>query len=111
LSQGQTTKVSLHVINTGNRSGAEVVQLYIMPPPSPVNRPKKQLAGFQRVQLQPGERKMVTFELPFTEPAFWYWDENTRQFVCQPGTAKILVGNSSASILLRGELTLKARLL
>ncbi len=108
LGPGEKTGISVAVANTGKHAGAEVVQLYITPPHSPVKRPGKQLAGFQRVELQPGERKTVTFELPFTESAFWYWDEETRRFVCQSGTAKVLIGNSSASLLLAGELTLKA---
>jgi len=108
LRQGEKTKVSLDVINTGKRPGAEVVQLYITPPPSPVKRPVKQLAGFRRVELQPGEKKTVVFELSYSEEAFWYWDEKSERFVLQPGAAKILVGNSSANISLIGELTLKA---
>jgi beta-glucosidase len=108
LGPGEKTSVSVSVANTGKRAGAEVVQLYITPPLSPVKRPIKQLAGFQRVELQPGEKKTVTFELPFTESAFWYWDEDARRFICQPGTAKILVGNSSANLPLTAELTLKA---
>lgn len=108
LAQGEKTKVSLDVTNTGNRPGAEVVQLYITPPASPVKRPIKQLAGFQRVELQPGEMKTVVFELPYSEQAFWYWDEQVESFVLQPGTAKILIGNSSASISLTGEVTLAA---
>ena len=107
LGPGEKTKVSAEISNTGARAGAEVVQLYITAPSSPVKRPIKQLAGFQRVELQPGETKTVVFELPFTEQAFWYWDENARKFVVQPGAAKILVGNSSANISLTGELTLK----
>ena len=108
LGQGEKTKISLDVTNTGNRSGAEVVQLYITAPTSPVKRPIQQLAGFQRVELQPGEKKSVIFELPYSEQAFWYWDEKAGSFVLQPGTAKVLIGNSSANILLKGELTLKA---
>ncbi|HTR42201.1 MAG TPA: glycoside hydrolase family 3 C-terminal domain-containing protein [Pseudomonadales bacterium] len=100
--------VSATVANTGNRAGAEVVQLYITPPASPVKRPIKQLVGFQRVELQPGEQKKITFEVPFTEPAFWYWDDGARKFACQPGVAKVLIGNSSANISLNGELTLQA---
>ena len=107
LNQGEKTKVSLDVTNTGNRTGAEVVQLYITPPDSPVKRPIKQLAGFQRVELQPGERKTVIFELPYSEQAFWYWDEKAESFALQPGPAKILVGNSSANISLTGEIMLK----
>jgi beta-glucosidase len=108
LGQGEKLTVSATVTNTGKQAGAEVVQFYITPPPSPVKRPVKQLAGFQRVELQPNEQKTVTFELPFTDPAFWYWDEESRGFVCQPGVAKILIGNSSANISLTGELTLEA---
>ena len=102
----QKTRISARITNTGKRAGAEVVQLYITPPPSPVKRPIKQLAGFQRVELQPGEEKIVTFDLPCTEPSFWYWDEKLHQFVCQPGAAKIFIGNSSANSLLAAELTL-----
>ncbi len=108
LGPGEKTKVSLDVTNTGLRAGAEVVQLYITAPDSPVKRPIKQLAGFQRVELKPGEKKTVEFELPFCEQAFWYWDEAAGKFVLQPGTAKVLVGNSSANISLTGELALKA---
>jgi beta-glucosidase len=108
LGQGENVNVSVAVTNTGKQAGAEVVQLYITPPASPVKRPNKQLAGFQRVELQPGEKKTVTFEVPFTEAAFWYWEEETRRFICQPGTAKILVGNSSANLPLTAELTLNA---
>ncbi len=104
----EKAKVSMEITNTGHRGGAEVIQLYVTPPPSPVKRPIKQLAGFQRVDLQPGERKTITFELPFNEQAFWYWNEEARQFMLQPGVAKILVGNSSANLLLAGELRLKA---
>ena len=106
LGPGEKTMVSADVANTGSRAGAEVVQLYVTAPSSPVKRPIKQLAGFQRVELQPGEKKTVVFELPYTEQAFWYWDVDARKFVVQPGAAKILIGNSSANILLTGDLTL-----
>ncbi|HEX5399803.1 MAG TPA: glycoside hydrolase family 3 C-terminal domain-containing protein, partial [Verrucomicrobiae bacterium] len=108
LKPGGKVNVAVEVANTGKRAGAEIVQLYITPPASPVKRPNKQLAGFQRVELQPGERKTLTFEVPFTEAAFWYWDEDARRFVCQPGTAKILIGNSSVNLPLMAELTLAA---
>jgi beta-glucosidase len=107
LGPGDTITVSADVANTGGRGGAEVVQLYITAPDSPVKRPIKQLAGFQRVELKPGEKKTVSFDLPFSEQAFWYWDIDARKFVVQPGTAKILIGNSSANISLTGKLTLK----
>lgn len=108
LGPDETVKVSVAVANTGKRPGAEIVQLYLAPPPSPVKRPIKQLAGFQRVELQASEKRTVVFELPFSAQAFWYWDEREHQFVIQPGTAKILIGNSSANISLTREITLKA---
>jgi len=108
LGPDETTKVSVKITNTGPRAGVEVAQLYITPPASPVKRPLKQLAGFQRVELQPGEQKEVVFELPFTALAFWYWDESARRFVLEPGAARIHVGNSSANLLLTGEIQLKA---
>jgi hypothetical protein len=107
LGPNETAKISAVVRNTGQRAGAEVVQLYISSPPSPVKRPEKQLVGFQRVELEPGAHATVVFELPFFEQAFWYWDEESRCFVLQPGTAKIHLGNSSANLSLTGELTLK----
>ncbi|HTV60980.1 MAG TPA: glycoside hydrolase family 3 C-terminal domain-containing protein [Verrucomicrobiae bacterium] len=108
LGPDETVNISVVVRNTGQRAGAEVVQLYITPPPSPVKRPIKQLAGFQRVELQPGEQRTVVFKLPFFEQAFWYWNEGTRHFVIQPGIARIQIGNSSANFPLTGELTLTA---
>ena len=106
LSPGQKANVSVAVTNAGKRAGAEIVQLYIKPPASPVKRPIKQLAGFQCVELLPGEQKTITFELPYTEAAFWYWQEESQRFLCQPGTARILVGNSSANLPLSRELEL-----
>ncbi len=108
LGPDKTINISLKVTNTGKCAGTEVVQLYVTPPTSPVKRPHKQLIGFQRVELQPGERKTVVFELPYTEQALWYWKEDAGRFVLQPGTAKILVGNSSANPTLSRELTLEA---
>ncbi|MGH8022479.1 MAG: glycoside hydrolase family 3 C-terminal domain-containing protein, partial [Limisphaerales bacterium] len=108
LGPGKTITVSAEVTNIGDRAGAEVVQLYITAPPSPVKRPIRQLAGFRRMELQPNERKTVIFELPLSEQAFWYWNSEARTFALQPGTAKVMVGNSSSNIPLVGELTLKA---
>jgi hypothetical protein len=66
------------------------------------------LAATWNSELILGEKKTVAFELRYSEQAFWYWDEKAERFVTQPGTARILVGNSSANILLTGELTLAA---
>ena len=107
LGQGETAKYSVRVTNTGKRGGAEVVQLYVVPPPSPVQRPHRQLAGFQRVVLQPGEQKTVVFELPYTAQPFWFWDDGAKRFTCQPGAATIEIGNSSTHLPLTSPLTLK----
>jgi beta-glucosidase len=106
LGMGKTAKFSVRVANTGQRMGAEVVQLYVVPPTSPVKRPIKQLAGFQRVELKPGEQKTVTFEVPYITQAFWYWDDDAKSFVCQPGTASIQIGTSSVDLPLKADLTL-----
>ena len=108
LSARKPVKISCTVKNTGALAGAEVVQFYITAPKSPVKRPIKELVGFQRVELKPGESRRVTFTLPYTAQALWYWHESRRRFVLQPGTLKLMIGNSSADIALTGVVTLKA---
>lgn len=107
LGTGGTAKYSVQVKNTGKRTGAEVVQLYVVPPPSPVKRPLRQLAAFQRVELNPGKTKTVVFELPYSTQAFWYWDDGAKAFVCSAGEAHIEIGNSSANLPLTASLTLE----
>ena len=108
LSAKKPVKISCTVKNTGARAGAEVVQFYITAPKSPVKRPIKELVGFQRVELKPGESRRVTFTLPYTAQALWYWHESRRKFVLQAGRLKLMIGNSSADIALTGVVTLKA---
>ncbi len=107
LSLHNSVKVSCKVTNTGSRSGAEVAQLYVAVPKSPVKRPIKELVGFKRVDLKPGETRTITFELPYTAQALWYWHESHRKFVLQPGVLKLLIGSSSADIHLQGEVALR----
>ena len=66
----------MDVTNTGKRDGDEVVQLYVKHLGSKVARPRKELRGFRRVTLQPGETKTV--ELPLAAQSLAYWDENKR---------------------------------
>ncbi len=108
LSEKKPVKIACTVKNTGTRAGAEVVQFYVTVPKSPVKRPIKELVGFQRVELQPGESRRVTFTLPYTAQALWYWHESQRKFVLQPGTLKLMIGHSSADIDLTGEVHLRA---
>ena len=84
-----------------------MAQLYVAAPTSPVKRPIKELVGFKRVELNPGESRTITFELPYNTQALWYWHEGRRRFVLQEGVLKLLIGSSSADIHLRGEIDLR----
>lgn len=85
-------QVSVRVTNTGTRAGEEVVQLYLRDDVASVTRPVKQLRGFQRVALQPGESKTVTFDLGFEDLAMY---DARMQQVVEPGTFTVFVGGSS----------------
>jgi beta-glucosidase len=91
--------VSVDVENTGNRAGEEVVQLYVKHLNSAVERPIRELRGFKRVALQPGERKTV--ELVLLAKSLAYWDETKRAFVVEAGKIELQAGSSSADIHLK----------
>lgn len=91
-----TVAVSVEITNTGQRAGDEVAQLYVHAVASPVVRAVKELRGFQRLTLRPGEQRTVTFTLPAAKLAFW--DEKTHAFLVEPGSFELLVGASSADI-------------
>ncbi len=95
-------EVKVDVRNAGDRTGDEVVQLYVHQEKSSVKRPGKELRGFQRITLRPGETKTVTMELPASKLAFW--DEKTHGFVVEPGTFDVMVGASSGDIRVNGKL-------
>ena len=97
-----TVTVSVNVANTGGRAGDEVPQLYVHQQKSRVKVPVKELRGFQRVSLQPGETKTVTFALPASKLAIW--DETTHGFVVEPGAFDVMVGASSADIRLKDQI-------
>jgi beta-glucosidase len=90
--------VDVDVRNTGHVSGAEVVQLYVGMPSNPVPQPPKQLKGFQKVMLKPGESKHLRFSLDVQSLS--YWDVQTHRWQVAPGTYKIMVGSSSRDIRL-----------
>jgi beta-glucosidase len=92
-------RVSFRVKNTGKRAGAEVAQLYIAPVNPPVERPLKELKGFQKVFLKPGESKKVTITLDRRSLA--YYNVATQTWDVAPGLYKILVGSSSQDIELQ----------
>lgn len=99
-------QVSLEVTNTGSRSGAEVVQLYIKDVISSVTRPVKELKGFEKVMLNPGEKKRVKFII--TPDHLSFLDQNLKMVV-EPGLFAVMVGSSSEDIRLKGEFEVKKR--
>ena len=96
--KGNNVTVSVDVTNTGEIAGAEVAQVYVSDIEASVFRPKKELKGFEKVMLNPGETKTVTVELD--KFSFSFYSEKEHAWVLEPGEFKILVGNSSANITL-----------
>ncbi len=88
--------VSVDVTNTGAVAGKEVVQVYVHDHNSTLVRPRKELKGFAKVALQPGETKTVTIPLDFR--AFAYWHPGYGQWIAEEGEFDILIGASSADI-------------
>ncbi len=97
--------VSFQLTNTGSREGAEVAQLYVGDRHSHVARPVKELKGFAKVNLKPGESR--TIELTLDRHAFSYYDVAGKQWKAEPGDFDILVTGSSADRALAGKFTLE----
>ena len=91
--------MSVAVRNSGSLAGDEVVQLYVCDEYGCVPRPLKELKGFTRLTLQPGETRKVTFHLPVDQLAFYDEDMN---LVVEPGSIKVMVGSSSQDIRREG---------
>lgn len=96
---------NVSVKNTGLREGAEIVQLYIKDKKSSVLRPEKELKGFEKVYLQPGETKTVSFTIDKT--ALSYFDADKHDWVAEPGDFEVIVGASSSDIKGKVVFTLK----
>ncbi len=99
----ETVEISCTVANTGKVAGAEVVQVYLRDREASVTRPVKQLAGFSRCELQPGEKKRITFHVYVGQLAFL---NREYRLVVEPGEIDVMVGSSSEDIQLRGGLTI-----
>jgi len=97
--------VRVDVENTGKRAGDEVVQLYVHEVRSSVKRPSKELRGFERVSLLPGQKKTIAFTLAGEKLAFW--DVRTHGFVVEPGAFDVLVGSSSQDIHVQTRIEVK----
>ena len=91
-----TLKVSVEVANTGSVDGAEVVQLYIADPEASVDRPAKELKGFEKVFLKAGQKKTVTFEIDAKDLS--YFDAEKHEWVAESGEFQALLGSSSEDL-------------
>jgi beta-glucosidase len=92
--------VTLEVTNSGARAGDEVVQLYTRQLVTSVTTYEKNLRGFERIHLQPGEKKTVSFNLTRDDLALW---DRHMHFVVEPGKFKVMIGSGSEDIRLTGE--------
>ncbi len=90
---------TIEVRNFGDMAGTEVIQLYVHDPEGKVKRPEKELKGFARVTLEPGEKKVV--RIPFNRDVFAYFNEETNQWTVEPGLYDILIGTSAGNIKLK----------
>jgi beta-glucosidase len=104
-SGAQTFEVSLKISNDGRRAGAEVVELYVHDGHASVDRPVKELKGFRRIELGPGQSGVVKFTLD--KSALAYYSVEKKGWIAEPGTFEVLVGSSSADIRLKGALELR----
>jgi len=97
IGASDTLLVSADVTNTGRRAGDEIVQLYIRDEVASVTRPVRELRGFQRVSLQPGETRTVTFHLIPDDLAFWAGPGSDLRRVLEPGWFDVWIAPSSAA--------------
>jgi len=100
-----SVQIEIMIRNTGTLDGEEVVQLYAAYLSSAVERPVRQLAGFERVLIPAGKSRKVTLTLKASDLA--YWDVEKQRFTVEKGTVRILVGSSSADIRSEGVLEIK----
>lgn len=106
LTKGEGARVTFTVKNTGDVAGSEIAQVYVAKAESKVFRAPKELKGFVKVQLAPGEEKKVTVELD--DRAFAFWNTATNDWCVESGEYKILVGASSRDIRLETAVKMKS---
>ena len=106
LTKGESTKVTFTIKNTGDVAGAEIAQVYVGKPESRVFRAPKELKGFVKVYLEPGEEKKVSVELD--DRAFAFWNTATDGWCVESGEYNILVGASSRDIRLEAAVKMKS---
>ncbi|WP_087093161.1 glycoside hydrolase family 3 C-terminal domain-containing protein [Elizabethkingia anophelis] len=105
MAQDGKITFTVSIKNTGKREGAEVAQLYISDLKSSVPRPVKELKGFEKINLKPGEQKEVSFTID--KSALSFFDAATHQWLAEPGEFEALVGASSSDIKTKMKFTLQ----
>ncbi len=93
---GQSITASVTVKNTGDKAGKEIVQLYLQDLVGSSTRPVKQLKGFQKISLEPGESKVVSFKISATDLKFY---NSALKYVAEPGDFKVFIGGNSRDVL------------
>jgi beta-glucosidase len=106
ISEGDTLQVSLQIKNTGSRPGKEIIQFYVSPTAPTAFRPVKELKGFCKVDLGPGEQKKVSIDLD--RRAFAFYSTELQDWQVESGIFRILVGASSRDIRSTGEVQLSS---
>jgi len=99
MTSGDTLNITVQLKNSGEREGTEVVQLYIRDVAACVTRPAKELKGFRRITLQPGEETTVRFSLTADDLKFYDRDMN---LTTEPGTYRVFVGKNAEEVLETG---------
>lgn len=103
MSDKEHVEVSVKVKNTGKRAGKTVVQLYVAAPETEVVRPVRELRGFEKIFLEAGEEKTVTFILG--ERAFAYWNTQIHDWYAEEGTYKVMIGENADQMCVGEEIT------
>lgn len=105
IAASDSVTFTVKVKNTGKRAGSEIVQLYISDLKSSLPRPVKELKGFEKIALQPGEEKTVSFTVDKT--ALSFFDADKHDWVAEPGAFEALIGASSTAIKTKVKFTLQ----
>lgn len=108
ITDQEKVKLSLKIKNTGNVYGKEIVQLYVTDLDSTVIKPKKELKGFTKVELEPGQEKMIEFELD--KRSFAYYNTEINDWFVEGGDYEILIGCSSRDIQLKDQIKVESKI-
>ena len=104
IGTGEAVHLTVDIQNTGKRKGDEVMQLYIHSLAPGVKRAAKELRGFERISLSPGEKRTVKFMIPADKLA--YYDVKAHGFTVEPGSFELMIGSSSEDIRLKDKVVI-----